>query len=51
MPRGFETFNQARVMLMIKPHGSQQNVKRAQELNGQSIGIRESRRCDERLVA
>ena len=40
MARRFETFNQARVVLMIKPHRTQQKVQRAQKLSRQSIGIR-----------
>ena len=31
LARGFETFTQARVVLMIEPHGVQQSVQRAQK--------------------
>ena len=39
LPGGFETFDQARMVLMVELHGPQQDMQRAQKLRRQSFGI------------
>ena len=45
MARGFEAINQPRVVLMVEPHRTQQEVKTPQKLNCQTIEIRRNRCC------